>query len=241
MSTVLDNPRSLSAARTQACDAHDPDDKTLLVAAVLLGEAGLIEFDEPTDSHDRSTETAVGRPQEQQTNAPSGLGHSRVGSGESPTLTYPVVALASQTANSGVAFMPWLKGQLTNVLARLVGDYRTGIALSCLDPGADQVAARAAVDAGMALWAYPHPAAPDDRDGAEQLRWRRLTGRAERTVALAADKRVDRLVADCHAMVVVWDGSPGEINDLVTHALAMRRPVVRIDPATRTISSRGAW
>lgn len=237
MSTVLDNPRSLSAARTQACDAHDPDDEALLTAAVLLGEAGLIEFDEPDEPHDLPAETpepAVDRPEPQ--TAPA-----QPRSVAAPTMTYPVVTMASQTTNSGAASMPWLKSQLNNVLTRLAGNYGTGIAVSCLDPGADQVAARAAVDAGMELWAYPHPAAPDDRDGAEQLRWRRLTGRAARTVPLATDKRVHRLVADCHAMVVVWDGSPGQITELVTHALAMRRPVVRIDPASRTTSSRGAW
>ncbi|MCY1669552.1 hypothetical protein OVA07_00805 [Novosphingobium sp. SL115] len=121
-------------------------------------------------------------------------------------------------------------------------------ALTCLAVGTDQLFAEEALAIGIALTAVI-PFKGYDRcfEGVGLEAYRNLLARSARTIMmertgtdqeafLAAGVRV---ADDSDLLIAVWDGEPaaglGGTADVVAHAIACGRPVLQLNPFSRTV------
>ena len=129
--------------------------------------------------------------------------------------------------------------------------------VSPLADGVDQVAARLALQRGLALWAVlPFP--PDDYQtdfvGTKQREdFQSLFGRAERVLELPGERSESlhaylmagrATIAHCDLMIAVWDGKPprgrGGTGEIVEIALHEGRPIIHI-PVDPEMPVRLLW
>jgi hypothetical protein len=122
------------------------------------------------------------------------------------------------------------------VLRKLAADHDTTTLISGMAVGADQLAARAAVDTGMRLWSYlPHPQQADRWPPSARERWTRLRAAAARDVVLADGYDVANLhnrnrlmIRDSAAIVAIHDPprTTGGTHQALHTADTMRRPLI---------------
>ena len=140
----------------------------------------------------------------------------------------------------------WVASELPRVLRKLAADHDTTTLISGMAVGADQLAARAAIDTGMDLWSYlPHPQQADRWPPSARERWTRLRAAAARHVVLADGYDVANLhnrnrlmIRDSSAIVVIHDPArtTGGTHEALHTADTMRRTVIRMNIATRTVT-----
>ena len=128
--------------------------------------------------------------------------------------------------------------------------------VSPLAPGADQIAAQAALDAGYALSVitpFARSVYADDFDAAQRARYESLLARADGVLELPGrrERALDAYVmagratvAHAELMIAVWDGLPargrGGTGEVVDLALRRGKPVLHV-PIDRDASIRLIW
>ena len=140
----------------------------------------------------------------------------------------------------------WVASELPRVLRKLAADHDTTTLISGMAVGADQLAARAAIDTGVGSWSYlPHPQQADRWPPSARERWTRLRAAAARHVVLADGYDVANLhnrnrlmIRDSSAIVAIHDPArtTGGTHEALRTADTMRRPVIRMNIATRTVT-----
>lgn len=138
------------------------------------------------------------------------------------------------------AAVPWVKDELGRVAAKLAGEHDTRAAISGMAVGADQWWARAALTAGLDLWAYIPSETQDARWRPGDRRvWRELRAAASYEFVLAPGydvrflhERNRFMVRDCDVLIAVWDGAKmtGGTGSTVHAARAAGKVVVHVSP-----------
>lgn len=131
--------------------------------------------------------------------------------------------------------------------SRSLGFAVTGISGMAL--GVDQFFAEACLTTHTPFHAYvPFEGQESCWPASSQASYQALLRQAERVVvvgpkpvlkpaiAQALHARNQRMVEACQAAIAVWDGSPGGTADAVRRITLARRPCVRLDPMTPTVS-----
>ena len=140
----------------------------------------------------------------------------------------------------------WVAAELPRVLRKLNADHGTTTLISGMAVGADQLAAQAAVEAGVGLWSYlPYLQQADHWSPSVQQSWLRLRAAAAREVVLADAFDVTHLhsrnrlmIRDSTAVIAVHDPAraAGGTHQALKVADATGRPVIRMNIAANTVT-----
>ncbi|GAB2732418.1 hypothetical protein [Nocardioides pakistanensis] len=169
---------------------------------------------------------------------------------ETPLVAYRKVAV---TGHRPTYYTPdeaaWAQVALARAAWTLRSKYGTTTAISGMALGADTWWALAGLAAGMRLHAYiPFTDQPVKWPEADRALWRTLRARAEKEIVLGEHYRVellhqrnDCMIDDADLMVAVWksDVTKGGTFSAVTKIRRIGRPMLLVDPATRTITREG--
>ena len=140
----------------------------------------------------------------------------------------------------------WVTEELPRVLAKLTDEHGTATIIDGMAVGADTMAARAALAAGLALWSYvPYPQQADKFALKDRTAWLELRAAAEREVVLSPTPGVQHLhnrnrlmMLDSNAMIAIYDPrrTAGGAVTTVARAHADGWPIIKMDLSTRRVS-----
>ena len=140
----------------------------------------------------------------------------------------------------------WVTEELPRVLAKLAAEHGTATIIDGMAVGADTIAARAALAAGMSLWSYvPYPQQADKFSPEDKASWLELRAAAEREVVLSPVPAVRHLhdrnrlmMLDSNVMIAIYDPNRTTGGAVTTAARAHADgwPIIKMDLSIRRVS-----